>query len=66
MSKIKNIEIFNRPREKALKYGIDSLTDTTIKTIFNFNQKSTEIAFDVLVKDIRKSEEELNNGRDDK
>lgn len=33
MSKIKNIEMFNRPREKALKYGIDSLTDTELLAI---------------------------------
>lgn len=33
MSKIANIEKYNRPREKALMYGVDSLTDKELLAI---------------------------------
>lgn len=39
---------------------IDGLVKETIKTIHNFNKRDSEITFDVLVKDIRQSKEELN------
>lgn len=39
---------------------LDKLADTTIKTVERFNNKSTEISFDVLIREIQRTEEELN------
>jgi hypothetical protein len=42
---------------------IDILSKNTIETIIDFNQKDTEITFDVLMKDIKKAGEDLNERR---
>lgn len=39
---------------------INKLSNTTIETMIEFNKKSTDISFNVLIKEIQKTEEELH------
>ena len=42
---------------------ISKLAETTADTMIEFNKKSSDISFDVLIKEIQKSEEDLNGQR---